>query len=403
MKNNSVIAKNIFSFAALKSITAVFPLIVIPYLIATIGLDKYGVVIFALSFVAFFNTIVDYSFKVTAVREISLVRDSQAAINDIASKVVSTKFFLLVLSIILGTVIIFLTPAFYEELNIFLLIFSSLIGYSLNSNWFFTGIEKMEYLALFVFVLKCLHVAAIFLFIQEKSDVWIYAFIISAESLLVAILGLAFMHYKFNVKLGLTSIKSIQTQLKKNSSLFVNQLVPNLYNNTTTLLLGLFGGTMITGAYGVLRKITNLLENILGIISNVFFPAINRDKKNTKTYRKVQWTLTLFLITSIAVGAPFIIEFFNVKNDGAVTSLIILLFGIIGLTMYDIYGLNYFIVNNKDKLVFYNTLVFSVIGFALAIPTIYIGGIIGAAIIVSLTRLLIGGRLFWLYNFKKLS
>lgn len=403
MKNNSVIAKNIFSFAALKAITAVFPLIVIPYLISTISLDKYGVVIFALSFVAFFNTIVDYSFKITAVREISLVRESQTEISEIASKVLTTKFFLLGLSIVIGTAIIFLTPAFYKELNIFLLIFSSLIGYSLNPNWFFTGIEKMEYLALFVFILKCLHVAAIFIFIQEKSDVWIYAFVISAESLLVAILGLTFMHYKFHVKLGLTSMKTVQTQLKKNSSLFVNQLVPNLYNNTTTLLLGFFGGTVITGAYGVLRKITNLLENILGIISNAFFPAINRDRQNTKTYRKVQWTISLFLIVSIAVGSPFILEFFNVENESAVLSLIILLSGIIGLTMYDIYGLNYFIVNNRDKLVFYNTLVFSVIGFALAIPTIYLGGIIGAAIIVSLTRLLIGGRLFWLYNFKKLS
>jgi len=403
MKNNSIIAKNIFSFTALKAITAIFPLIVIPYLIATIGLENYGVVIFALSFVAFFNTIVDYSFKVTAVREISLVRESQTAISAIASKVLTTKFFLLGLSIILGTVIIFLTPAFFKELNIFLLVFSSLIGYSLNPSWFFTGIEKMEYLALFVFILKCLHVATIFIFIHEKSDVWIYALILSAESLMVALIGLTFMHYKFHIKLGLTSFQNVQTQLKKNSSLFVNQLVPNLYNNTTTLLLGFFGGTLITGAYGVLRKITNLLENILGIISNAFFPAINRDQNNTSTYRKIQWTLSLLLIISIAAGSPFILEFFNVENESAIVSLIILLAGIIGLTMYDIYGLNYFIVLKKDKLVFYNTLVFSVIGFALAIPTIYLGGIIGAAIIVSLTRLLIGGRLFWLYHFKGLS
>jgi PST family polysaccharide transporter len=403
MKNNSVIVKNIFSFAALKAITAVFPLIVIPYLIVTIGLDKYGVVIFALSFVAFFNTIVDYSFKITAVREISLVRDNQTAISEIASKVISTKFVLLGISIILGTLIIFFTPAFYGDLNIFLLIFSSLIGYSLNPNWFFTGIEKMEYLALFVFLLKCLHVIAIFLFIQERSDVWIYALIITLENLMVALLGLTFMHYKFHIKISLTSIKSIQTQLKKNSSLFVNQLVPNLYNNTTTLLLGFFGGPMITGAYGVLRKVTNLLENVLGIISNAFFPAINRDQKNTKTFRSIQWTIMLFLVITAAVGSPYILELFEVKNDETVLSLNILLFGIVGLTMYNIYGLNYFIVNNKDKLVFYNTLIFSVIGFALAIPVIYLGGIIGAAIIVSLTRVLIGGRLFWLYNAKKLS
>jgi PST family polysaccharide transporter len=403
MKSNSIIVKNIFSLAALKALTAIFPLVVIPYLITTIGLDNYGVVIFALSFVAFFNTLVDYSFKVTAVREVSLVRENLNAISEIASKVLSTKFFLLGVSIFIGTVIIFLTPAFYKESTIFLLIFSSVIGYSLNPNWFFIGIEKMEYLALFVFMLKSIHVAAIFIFIQEKSDVWIYAFLISAESLLIAILGLTFMHYKFNVKLGFTSIKSIRTQLKNNCNLFLNQLVPNLYNNATTLLLGFFGGTLITGAYGVLRKITNLLENILGIISNSFYPAINKDQENTNTYRKVQWTVSLLMITSVVVGSPFILEFFNVENESAFPTLFILLTGIIGLTMYDIYGLNHFIVHKKDKLVFYNTLVFSIIGFVLAIPTIYLGGIIGAALTVSLTRLLIGGRLFWLYQFKELS
>lgn len=400
MRTPSVIAKNIFSLTAMKGVTSLFPLIVVPYLISTIGIEKYGVVIFALSFVAYFNTLIDYSFKVTAVREISRIQNDKKAIDEIVSNVISTKVCFLLLSLVLGSALIFITPIFKDEMIVFLLILSSVIGYALLPNWFFMGVEKMEYIALFTVIFKTLHVLAIFIAVKSFSDYWIYALIITLESGLIALAGLILMRYKFKVKFKFSSFGQIKKQVYKNSGLFLNQFVPNLYNNTTTLLLGFFGGASITGAYGVLRKITNVAESIIGIISNAFFPAINRSSKNAKQFRKIQWITTTALCIALIAGSAILLDIFKVNGGETFWALIILTLGIIGLTMYEVYGLNYFIINKEDRLVYINTLLFSILGFLLAFPVIYWGGIIGAASIVTFTRIFIGGRLFWKFQFS---
>ena len=398
MTSRSPILKNIFSIGSARALSLLFPLLILPYLINTIGIDKYGIIIFALSFVAYFNTFVDFSFNVTAVRSISSQAQSQDIVNTVVSEVLHTKLFLLLVSIVMGSGIIFFVPTFNTEISIFLIVFSSLIGYSLSPEWFFIGREKMEYIAVLMISFKALHAGSIFLFISSPGDSWIYAVILSTEQFLLAITGLLIMRWKFKVRIQRFQFSKVKAHLRKNKALFINQLLPNLYNNTTTLLLGFFAGPGITGTYGVLRKITNLGESVLRIISRVFFPAINRDISNTESFRRLQWALTFIVVLSIAIAAPFVHYLFEGFEHTVTLPLIILGFGIFGLTLYDIYGYNFFLVNHQDKLVLKNTLIFSLIGFTIAIPTIYYSGLIGAALVVALTRLAIGGRLFILYK-----
>ena len=76
----------------------------------------------------------------------------------------------------------------------------------------------------------------------------------------------------------------------------------------------------------------------------------------------------------------------------------ILASGIIGLTLYDIYGDNYFLVKHEDQLVLKNTFIFSILGFIAAFPVIYFGGLLGAVSIVAGTQIAIGSRLFVIYK-----
>jgi PST family polysaccharide transporter len=317
---------------------------------------------------------------------------------NIASEVLSTKAFILAISLIIGSAIILITPIFSNHLAIFLILLISLVGHALQPNWFFTGIERMEYLASFTLIFKVAHAISIFLFIDDTSDTWIYALIVSLEQICIAVTGLIIMRFKFNIVLHTVSLSTIRQQLKQNSSLFLNQLLPNLYNNTSTLLLGIFGGTAVTGVFGVLRKVTNLIESIMQVISSAFFPAINRVEQFAARFAKIQWITTLTFCLLISISAPWLLTYFKVYSLEAFWSLLALTLGLIGLTMYDIYGLNFFIVRNQDKLVLRNTLIFSILGLICAFPVIYFGGLLGAATIVSVTRVAIGSRLLWKFK-----
>ncbi len=393
MKNKSIIVKNVFSIGAARLLSILFPLLVLPYLINTIGIDQYGIIIFALAFVAYFNTFVDFSFAISAVRSVSKNQNNTKKLNEIASQVISTKLLLLAFACLVGSILISSIPVFNEQSTIFFIVFSSLIGYSLSMEWFFNGLEKMEYTALMIIIFKLLHAASIFFFVKNPEDSWIYATIISSEQLLVALTSMYILHKKFHIRWRFSQIASVKRSLTSNSSLFLNQLLPNLYNNTTTLLLGFFGGPVLTGTYGVIRKIVNLGESVLKIVSKVFFPAINRDHNNIKKFQRTQWIITVITIVLLCGLAPFLPYLIEDLNKEVVGPLILMSISLIGLTLYDIYGLNFFLVRNNDRLVMFNTLLFSIGGFILAFPFIYWLGLIGAALIVSITRISIGSRL----------
>jgi PST family polysaccharide transporter len=100
------------------------------------------VVILAASLVAYFQSITDYSFKITATRDVAVFRNSPEKLNIIYSKVLIVKGIFLGFSIIVLAAIILFYPPFYQERTVFFLTLPMLLGYALFPEWFFQGIEN---------------------------------------------------------------------------------------------------------------------------------------------------------------------------------------------------------------------------------------------------------------------
>ena len=110
--------------------------------------------------------------------------------------------------------------------------------------------------------------------------------------------------------------------------------------------------------------------------------------------------LGLLLAALPILGYPLVFWYLDMEYKNALLILILLSLSIIGYTAYDIFGLNYFIIRRKDKLVMKNTILSSLIGFVLAFPLIYFFNIIGAAVNLMIARFLMGGGLTYEY-FKR--
>src|SRR5690606_11251717 len=96
-------------------------------------------------------------------------------------------------------------------------------------------------------------------------------------------------------------------------------------------------------------------------------------------------------LTALAIVFHQVIFWYlNIDYSNDFWVLFILALGIIGFTVYDIFGINYFLIRRQDKLVMRNTIYVSVIGLVLAFPLINLWGNIGAAINLSLARILMG-------------
>lgn len=399
-KDKKALLENFVSLSALQLVGMLLPLITLPYILRVIGFEKYGVIVFAVSLIAYFTSLTDFSFKITATRDVAIYRDSPQKLNIIYSKVLTIKTIFLLLSWIIIATAVSLYPAFYENKEIYFYTSLMLLGYVLFPEWFFQGIEKMRYITYLNLGIKLFFTLCVFIFIKKESDFWIYPLLQSAGYIGAGLVGQYLLVRKYKLRFIFLPYKMIIKTIKTNSPIFINQFVPTLYNNTSTFLLGILGTTQLVGIYQAILTVINLIVSLIEILSRVFFPFLNRQKNAFQWYKKMMLITISIMVVGVLVFNKVIFWYLNVTYDNAFWILLILAIGLFGYTLYNVFGLNYFIVHRQDKLVMKNTLIFSIIGFFITIPLIKYFTIFGSAISLSLIRCLIGFNLFFKWSKK---
>ncbi|WP_034752402.1 oligosaccharide flippase family protein [Chryseobacterium daeguense] len=402
-KDKKALLENFVSLSALQLVGMLLPLITLPYILRVIGFEKYGIIVFSASLIAYFTALTDYSFRITATRDVAVNRDSPKRLNIIYSKVLTIKTLFLLISWTIIAIAVFVYPPFYENKEIYFYTSLLLLGYVLFPEWFFQGIEKMRYITYLNLGIKLFFTLCVFIFIKKESDFWIYPLLQSAGYIGAGLVGQYVMVKKYKLKFIFLPYKMIAKSIKSNSPIFINQFVPTLYNNTSTFLLGIVGTAQLVGIYQAILTVVNLIVTLIEILSRVFFPFLNRKKDAFQWYKKMMLITISVLIFGVLIFNKLIFWYLNISYDNAFWILLILSAGLFGYTLYNIFGLNYFIVHREDKLVMKNTLLFSILGFFITIPLIKYFTIFGSAISLSLVRCLIGFNLFfkWFKNDNK--
>src|SRR3989338_2300532 len=75
-KEDKALIENFFSLSLLQGLNYIFPLITFPYLVRILGPAKFGLVIFAQSFIWYFVLLTDYGFNFTANRSVSVNKNN---------------------------------------------------------------------------------------------------------------------------------------------------------------------------------------------------------------------------------------------------------------------------------------------------------------------------------------
>lgn len=396
-KEAKLLLENFISLSALQVMGMLLSLITLPYVLRVLGFENYGIIVFSTSLINYFTALTDFSFKYTATRDVAKYKDSPKKLNLIYSKVLTIKALFLLLSFLIITIIVYSFQSFYEYRLIYLLTAPMLLGQVLFPDWFFQGIQKMKYITFLNIGIKVFFTICIFIFITEEEDYWLYPLLQTSGFIVAGLVGQIILMKKYKLKFLLLKPRIIIQSIKSNTPIFINQLLPTLYNNTSTFLLGILTNNTFVGLYEAIKRVINICMKLLEILSRVFFPFLNRKAHAFSKYEKLMQIVSVFLTIMCLVSYKLVFWYLNIEDDDAFVILAILAFGLIGYTLYDIYGINYFIIRRQDKLVMKNTIRASLIGFILAFPLIYFFGIIGAAINLSLGRWMMGGSLMLKY------
>lgn len=369
----------------------VFPLLTMPYLARVIGPDGFGKIAFASAVVVWFQTIADWGFNLTATRDVAQNRDDKDKVSHIFSNVLWARCLLTFLSGILLGILIIIVPYFRENAAIILITFMMVPGHILFPDWMFQAIEKMKYTTIFNLILKFIFTIAVFIFIHDKEDYIIQPLLTTIGYLLCGIGALYLILKKWGYTLYMPQWREIFHTIKCSTDVFINDLMPNLYNSFSVMLLGFWGGSTANGFYDGGNKFPTIFYQFQSVLSRAFFPFLSRRLDKHRVYAKINLGIAVFGTVLLIITAPWVIKIMlGSEFENSVIIMQILSCSIIFLAMSSTYGTNYLIISHHARQLRNLTFISSLIGMCVSIPLVYYFSYIGAAVTVLISRGLLG-------------
>lgn len=252
----------------------ILPLIVLPYLVTTLGTEKYGVVMIAQSMAIFLTVIVDFGFNISATREVSLLREDTNRLSQLFWNVIAIKLTLVVLTFLLVILLVSTVTRFQQEMGVYLLSFLMVVGQAIFPAWFFQGIEKMKVITIVNVVSKGLFTIAVFSLVLSVDD---YAFVplLHGGGFLIAGLFGLFYALRF-IDFRKPHIKQARELASQTSTLFVSNFATSLYTAGNTFILGMIGGDAIAGIYASMEKLVLAFKNVYAPLYQAIFPWLSK-------------------------------------------------------------------------------------------------------------------------------
>lgn len=389
--NNSKDAKTLvtnFGYLSLLQVAGyVFPLITMPYLARVIGVDGFGKVAFASAIVVWFQTVADWGFNYTATRDVAKNRDDKEKVSEIFSNVLWARCLLMIISFLLLLIVISIVPTLRENYAVILVTFLLVPGHIMFPDWFFQAMERMKYITILNLLSKLLFTILVFVFIKEKKDFILQPLFISLGFLLSGIFAMYIILSKWKVKLKRPSTKRIFETIKGSTDVFINNIMPNLYNSFSVMLLGFFGGPVSNGLLNAGSRFVSISQEFMTVISRTFFPFLSRRIDKHSSYAKLTIYTSIIISFLLFITAPLLIKlFFTEEFKSSVAVLQIMSISVFLITTRNAYGINYMIIEGYEKQL-RNLITFgSIIGFIISFPLICFFDFLGAAINITLTQ-----------------
>lgn len=161
------------------------PLILVPYVSRTVGIERYGITEFSLEIALFFGAVLLFGYDFTMSRKLSQNRDDRQKVNGLFWNVFYSR--LLLSSILLPAFLLigmfFLSELFTFEILLYCALF--VVSRIFSSWWFYQGLEKIKWIAWGNFTSKLILLSLVLLTVKDQDDYPLVVFGYAASQLTV--------------------------------------------------------------------------------------------------------------------------------------------------------------------------------------------------------------------------
>ncbi len=400
MSDKKILFKNIFSSGLIQVSNFIFPLITIPIVSRIIGPEKFGVINFSFSFVAYFTLLIAFGFDLSASRKIAADPLNEKQRNFIFNEVFSAQCLLLIISFIIFSVCLFYIPQLRNEKNVAIFSFITCFATVLTQNWIFQAMQDLHKIAILSLIGKIIFTIVVLCTIREKSDYYWQPLALSISNIIIGLISFFWALSRYRLKILRFNFFSSLNLLWKEKSLFFTLCFISIYTTTNTIVLGLYNNSEAVGYYSAGQKFVSIIQMIVTVpFSQALFPFIGKSfgESQKKGIIVVQKLIPLVFVTTLMCGivtflfAPqFIKLLYGTEYQPSVVVCRILAFVPMFISLSVVLGIHVMVNLMMDKEFLKITMLGAVLGLLLNLLLVKTYSYIGA----SVTLLLVEGVIF---------
>ena len=396
--------ENIASLSLLQWVNYIVPLFLIPFLVRSLGIELFGLVMFAQSVSTIFIIFSDLGFSVTGTRKISILKEDKKQISEIFWVITTIKVATLILLFGVLLLLIAFVPKFSKEPMLFIFSFGVTIGSTAFPSWFFQGIQKMKIITVVNTTAKLIFALLVVIYVTSPKD---YLLVPLFNSLGFIIAGVSGLIYAIrHVTFLRPNLKNVKAQIKETAPVLLSSIATTLYTSSNVLILGFLTNNTITGVYASFEKVILALKGVYSPIYQAMFPWLSLKKDINEFIRKIGTYVFIFGLTGtlfLIVCSKYILE--SIFRDELITSynkgfqIISIVMFLSGMNML----YNFLFLSAKKEYILRMKILgtTSLIGLSLSLILTICFGIYGTIIAVVFTELTL---LIWGYfTYKKLT
>lgn len=253
----------------------IFPLITVPYLVKTLGPEKYGVIAIAQALMQYIIVISDYGFSVTATRDVAIFHNDSKLIKELYNDVFICKLCIMLLCFIIMCIIGFFWPLAVKDKILYVVAFLIVVGNVLFPLWFFQAIQEMKYITYINLVSRLISVILTFVLIKQSSDYILAIAIPGICGMISGILALILIYFKFELRIyRWPNEQKIKLLLRDGKEIFISNAFGHVYAQGGTIITGLIAGNIAAGYFSLGQKVSGILVNIAQPISQAIYPYL---------------------------------------------------------------------------------------------------------------------------------
>lgn len=303
-KENATVAENYVFMTVLQALNMCFYLLVYPFLIRVLGVDSYGLYVYAAAVVALFVTFVSFGYDLPAAKRIAENVGDKNAMSQILSEVTTSKLLLEVFAMIVYFGLFLLLPKMQANPILFVIVFFQTITNIFFPQWYFQGVQRMRVVTYIQVAFKVLSLPFLFLFLHDAQDNWVYALIVTITAIAGGVVAWLIIVYKDGIKVRLVSLSAIQVSIRNALPFFLSNTTGVIKEQGVVLLIGQFLGMNDVAIYDLANKIILIPRTLFSKLNDALFPKMMA-QQNESRRRKILIGEIVIGLASIALIAIF--------------------------------------------------------------------------------------------------